>query len=64
MQHKIETHNFKISLILLHGHHTPKLKNIAIFAIAFLLHNFKTLPTCHMEFFWVSNQTYIFFGDK
>ena len=64
MQHKIETHNFKISLILLHGHHTPKPKNIAIFAIAFLLHNFKTLSTCHMDFFWVSNQTYICFGDK
>ena len=61
---KLKTTISKFSLILLHGYHSPKLKNIAIFAIAFLLHNFKTLPTCHMVFFWVSNQTYIFFGDK
>ena len=52
MQHKIETRNFKISLILLHGYHTPKLENIAIFAIAFLLHNFKLYQL----------STWIFFG--
>ena len=56
----IETRNFKILPFLPHGYHTPKLKNIASLAIAFSPHNFKVLPTCHMELFWVSNQT--FFG--
>ena len=52
----IETHNFKILSFLLHGNHTPQLKNIAIPAIAFLL-------TRQLEYFWVSNLTY-FFGDR
>ena len=46
----IEPNNFKIMLFLLHGYHTPKLKNIAIPVIAFSPHNFKILPTSHMEF--------------
>ena len=56
----VETNNFKIWLFRSHGYHTPKLKNIAIFAIAFSPHNFKILPTCYMELFRVSNLTYIF----
>ena len=56
----IETLHFRILPFLLRGYHTPKLKNIAILAIAFSPHNFKILPTCHMESFWVSNPTYIF----
>ena len=47
----IETNNFKMLQFLLHGYHTPKLKNIAILAVAFSPKNFKILPTCHMEFF-------------
>ena len=45
---------------LLHDYHTPQLKNIAIPAIAFSPRNFKSLSICHMEFFGVSNLTYIF----
>ena len=39
----IERHNCKISAFLLNGYHTPQLKNIAIPAIAFSLHNFQGL---------------------
>ena len=42
----IEPHNFKILPFLLCGYHTPQLKNIAIFAIVFSLHNFKLLSVC------------------
>ena len=55
--HSYKTDNFKIFPFLLHGYHTPQLKNIAFLAIAFSSHNFKILPTCYMEFFWVSNPT-------
>ena len=56
----IELHNFKIMLFLLHGYHTLQLKNIAVPAIDFSPHNFKILPTCHMEFFWVINPNQFF----
>ena len=46
MLHSYKTYNFKIFPFLLHGYHTPQLKNIAFPAIAFLSHNFKILPTC------------------
>ena len=60
MLHSYKTYNFKIFPFLLHGYHTPQLKNIAFPAIAFLSHNFKILPTCHMEFFRVSSPTQFF----
>ena len=44
MLHSYKTYNFKIFPFLLHGYHTPQLKNIAFPAIAFLSHNFKILP--------------------
>ena len=53
----IETHNFKILLLLLHGYYTAQLKNIAILVIGFAPHNFKILSTCRIEFFWISNPT-------
>ena len=50
-----EPHNFKILPFLLHGYHTPKLKNIAILAIAFSLLNLKLLPIRYLNLFGVSN---------
>ena len=56
----IETHHFKTLSFLPHGYYTPRLKNIAILAIVFSPHNFKILPICYMEHFWISNPTSFF----
>ena len=49
--------HFKILPSLQHGCHTPQLQNIAIPAVAFSPHNFKILPTLHMDFFRIGNPT-------
>ena len=51
----IETHIFQNFAIPPTWLSHLQLKNIAISAIAFSLHNFKILRTCQMEFFWISN---------
>ena len=45
-----EPHGFKLLQFLQCGYHTPQLKNIAIPAIAFSLHNVKLLPIHYLEF--------------
>ena len=57
-----ETHNFKIFPFLIHGYHNSQLKNIAISAVTLSPHNFTILPACQIEFFWVSNTTFL--GDR
>ena len=53
----IETHDLKILPFSYMVIRLVHLKNIDIAATAFSPHNFKILPTCHMEFFWLSNPT-------
>ena len=62
----IETHIFQHFAILPTWLSHLQLKNIAISAIAFSLHNFKILRTCQMEFFWISNcnQTFLETGTN